>query len=95
MERHVIDHEFGGFLCNTDRDGTNLTMEKMAWFEGRGIWVYSFLYNHFNREDKHLEIARKSVEFILKVRPSGKGVFWPKRFTRQGDPLTPPAPTLR
>ena len=94
MERHVIDHEFGGFLCNTDRDGTNLTMEKMAWFEGRGIWVYSFLYNHFNREDKHLEIARKSVEFILKVRPSGKGVFWPKRFTRQGDPLTPPDPEL-
>lgn len=93
MQRHVVDREFGGFMCNTDRDGAIITPEKVAWYEGRGIWVYSFLYNHFGREEKYLEIARKSVEFILKARP-GKGVFWPKKFTREGEPLTPPDPEL-
>src|SRR5215471_8360231 len=50
MDRHVIDHDYGGFMCNTDRDGTNLSQGKTAWYEGRGIWVYSFLYNHFAKE---------------------------------------------
>jgi hypothetical protein len=63
MDKYVIDHQYGGFMCNTDRDGTNLTGNKDAWYEGRGIWVYSFLYNNFRRNEKHLEIARKSLQF--------------------------------
>ena len=43
MEKYVIDHVYGGFMCNTDRDGTNITQDKNTWYEGRGIWVYSFL----------------------------------------------------
>lgn len=65
MGKYVIDHQYGGFMCNTDRDGTNLTGDKDAWYEGRGIWVYSFLYNNFRRNEKHLEIARKSLQFWI------------------------------
>ena len=72
MEKYVIDHQYGGFMCNTDRDGTNLSGNKLAWFEGRGIWVYSFLYNNFARNEKHLEVARKSLQFILRLSPSGE-----------------------
>jgi mannose/cellobiose epimerase-like protein (N-acyl-D-glucosamine 2-epimerase family) len=86
MEKHVIDHKYGGFMCNTDRDGTNITGNKTAWYEGRGIWVYSFLYNNLAREKKYLEVARKSVAFILKSKPVQTDALWPKSFTREGEP---------
>jgi mannose/cellobiose epimerase-like protein (N-acyl-D-glucosamine 2-epimerase family) len=90
MDKHVIDHEYGGFMCNTDREGRNVTTTKTTWFEGRGIWVYSFLYNNFGKPAKYLEVARQSVEFILRNQPSGENL-WPLRYTREGKPLTPPA----
>ncbi len=83
LDRHVIDHERGGFLCDTDRAGRNLTTNKAAWYEGRGIWVYSFLYHRIEREQRYLDIARKSMEFILPHRP-GRGQLWPGAFTKEG-----------
>ncbi len=88
MEKYVIDPEYGGFMCATDYDGTNFNRNKGSWFEGRGIWVYSFLYNNLAREQKYLDVARRSVEFILKNTPSGKDELWPKELTREGKPLT-------
>ncbi|MBT4484074.1 MAG: hypothetical protein HOC71_10410, partial [Candidatus Latescibacteria bacterium] len=72
MEKYVIDHEYGGFMCTTDRDGTNINTNKRTWYEGRGIWVYSHLYNTVKQDPKYLDFARKSVEFILKQNPTGK-----------------------
>jgi len=83
MDRHVIDRQYGGFMCNTDRDGTNLSGRKETWSEGRGIWVYSFLYNHFGRHAHHLEVARRSVEFILRATPADKDQLWPVSFTQE------------
>jgi N-acylglucosamine 2-epimerase len=94
MDKYIIDHEYGGFMCNTDRDGTHLSEEKTTWFEGRGIWVYSFLYRNFGRDKKYLDVARKSLEFILKAEPAGEDTLWPGSFTREGKPLTPPATTI-
>jgi N-acylglucosamine 2-epimerase len=91
MDKYVIDRKRGGFLCNTDRDGRNLSDTKTAWYEGRGIWVYSFLYNHFGKRKEHLEVARKSVEFILAARPAGADTLWPASFTGDGKPQGPPA----
>jgi mannose/cellobiose epimerase-like protein (N-acyl-D-glucosamine 2-epimerase family) len=90
MDKYIVDHEFGGFMCSADRDGTNLSTDKVTWYIGRGIWVYSFLYTHFGRDEAHLNTARQAVDFILKTRPSTPGTAWPKRFTREGTPLTPP-----
>jgi len=87
MERHVIDHEFGGFMCNTDHSGRNVNQNKLSWFEGRGTWVYAFLYNNLAREAKYLDVARRSVELTLKSKPSGDEL-WPKELTREGKPLT-------
>jgi mannose/cellobiose epimerase-like protein (N-acyl-D-glucosamine 2-epimerase family) len=86
LEKYVIDHEYGGFMCTTDRDGTTITKDKNTWYEGRGIWVYSFLYNKIKQDPKYLEVARKSVEFILKRKPS-KEPFWPVGYTRYGKTL--------
>ena len=93
MAKYVIDHQYGGFMCNTDLDGAHVTTNKTTWYEGRGIWVYSFLYNNFGKKPEYLEVARKSVEFILKQQPSGKNL-WPQSFSREGKPLTPPATSI-
>ena len=89
MHRFVIDHEHGGFMCNTDYDGTRANETKDCWFEGRGIWVYAFLYNHLAREERFLNVARRSAAFILGARPAA-GSLWPRQLTREGRPITPP-----
>jgi len=89
MDKYVVDHEFGGFMCNTDRDGTKLSTRKSATETGRGIWVYSFLYRNLDPDPRYLEIARRSVDFLLKHRPTGDK-FWPSSFTREGRPLDSP-----
>jgi mannose/cellobiose epimerase-like protein (N-acyl-D-glucosamine 2-epimerase family) len=86
LAEHVIDHELGGFMCSTDRSGKNLNTNKTTWYEGRGIWVYSFLHNKVKADPIYLEIARKSVEFILPKRPADDQL-WPASFTREGKPL--------
>lgn len=88
MDKYVIDHEYGGFMCNTDRDGTNLSTDKNSWFIGRGIWVYSFLYNNLKQEEIYLDIARKAAEFILKAPPEGNDL-WHVDYTREGRPKQP------
>lgn len=89
MDKYVIDHKYGGFMCNTDRDGTNINQNKRAWYEGRGIWVYSFLYNKLEKNPEYLEIAGKSVEFILKNEPAGDNL-WSGSFSREGKPISDP-----
>jgi len=89
IDKYVVDHQYGGFMCDTDFDGTRTDDKKFDWFEGRGVWVYSFLYRHLASEPKYLEIARRSLDFILKSEPPGE-VLWAKQFTRDGKPLTGP-----
>lgn len=86
MESLVIDHEYGGFMCSLDIETRKLlSTEKRVWSEGRGIWVYSFLYNNFGRDSNFLEVAKKSKDFILKHRPEGHD-FWISSYSRQGIP---------
>ncbi len=90
LDKYVIDHKYGGFMCNTDRNGTNITQNKTAWYEGRGIWVYSFLYNNLKKDPKYLEVAKKSVAFIMKNEPTGDNL-WPASYSREGKPISGPA----
>lgn len=87
LDKYVIDNEHGGFMCNMDHKGVRVNENKLSWFEGRGIWVYSFLYNNLAREEKYLDVARRSVEFILKSKPQ-RSELWPKELTREGKQLT-------
>lgn len=90
MDSLVVDHEYGGFMCSVNietREQAN--SNKSSWFEGRGLWTYSFLYNNLKKDPRYLEIARKSKDFILKSRPTDKS-FWTSGFTREGKPTTGP-----
>jgi N-acylglucosamine 2-epimerase len=89
IEQHVLDTEYGGFLCNTDLHGTHVDYEKEPLFEGRGVWVYSTLYMRFGRDTRHLDIARRSVELLAKSQPAGDA-FWCSTIHRDGSPSSPP-----
>ncbi len=82
-DKFGIDHERGGFMCSLDYDGTLVDSDKLLWFQGRGIWIYSFLYNHFGKEAKYLDVARNTKAFILKnaAQPDG---WWAEEFARDG-----------
>lgn len=88
MKKFVIDHELGGFMCNADHLGNRISETKSSWFEGRGTWVYAFLYNNLAREQKYLDVAHRSVEFTLKSKPVGDDL-WPRELSRQGATITP------
>lgn len=87
MDRYAVDDEYGGVMCSMDvRTGKLTSTEKTAWFVGRGLWVYSFLYNNLVKDPRYLEIATKSKDLLLKVQPKDKGL-WPETFSREGTPL--------
>ncbi len=88
-EKYVVDKQYGGFHCTVTPSGQLLSTDKTAWYEGRGTWVFSYLYNHFGREQKYLDIAARSLRLIEKSRPTGDA-FWPKALARDGTPASPP-----
>src|SRR6185312_8055654 len=53
FEHYVIDPEYGGFLCSARPDGERVSDEKRTWYEGRGIWVFAYLFNNICREQKY------------------------------------------
>ena len=93
MQEHVIDPEFDGFLCDTDFDGTHADMKKNPLFEGRGIWVYSTLYMHFGKNERYLDVARRSVDLLRRSQPADD-VFWCTQLDRDGTPASPPGKVI-
>lgn len=90
MEKFVIDPEYGGFMCTVRPNGERVSTSKTVWYEGRGTWVYSFLYNNLAREQKYLDVARRSVELLQRSKPKNPDEFWPKGLKRDGEPNGPP-----
>ncbi len=82
-DRHGVDHEFGGVMHGLDYDGTLAHSDKLLWFQGRAIWVYSFLYNNFGKDPRHLQIAAKTREFVLRHAPQPDG-WWAELLARDG-----------
>lgn len=90
MDAYVVDHEYGGFLLQVDCEtGELLGTDKRSWFDGRGLWVYSYLYNNFNKDSRYLEIARKTKDLLLSMQPEGD-VFWVRAYSREGKALDGP-----
>ena len=90
MDKYVIDHELGGFMCYTDYTGKRENDNKSSWFEGRGTWAYAFLYNNIARDRKYLDVAGRSTDLVLKSKPSSPDALWSKELARDGRPLTGP-----
>ena len=77
------DKRYGGFFCNLNKNGVPVDDEKFIWYQGRAIWVYSFLYNNFYRNSKYLEIAKHTRDFMVKHMLIGNGQ-WAEIVHRNG-----------
>jgi N-acylglucosamine 2-epimerase len=86
IEKFVIDREYGGFHCSVRPNGELASTTKRAWFEGRGTWVFSFLYNNIVREQRYLDVAAHSIKLIQRSKPRDPDEFWPKALNRDGSP---------
>ena len=77
------DKEQGGFICNLSKDGVPVDDEKFIWYQGRAIWVYSFLYNNFGQDPEFLEIAKNTRDFMIEHMYLGDGK-WTEVVSRSG-----------
>jgi len=77
------DKEYGGFICNLSKDGIPVDDEKFIWYQGRAVWVYSFLYNNFGQNPEYLEIAKNTRDFFVKHMYQGEGK-WAEVVHRNG-----------
>ena len=92
--KYMVDYEYGGFFPYTGFDGSNKSGDtKTAWWLGRGIWMISFLYNHLDRDERYLEIARKAAEILLRNKPDGNAL-WEGTYDLKGKPLPQQSPRL-
>lgn len=85
-----IDDEFGGFIPHRNDHNTAASDDKQMYYLGRGLWIFSYLYNHFGKRDRHREAARKCWEFMRHYCRDEKTGYWLARVTRDGKPLKGP-----
>jgi len=78
-----FDRQYGGVMCELNDDGSVANNEKFIWYQGRSIWIYSFLYNRFGRDPKWLAMARQTHDFLLRHMYAGEG-RWFEKVRRDG-----------
>jgi N-acylglucosamine 2-epimerase len=89
-DRGGYDKEHGGFICELNDDGSVFRDEKLIWYQGRAIWVYSYLYSHLGQDERILEIARRTRQFMVKHMHAGGG-RWHEKVRREGTVVEGPA----
>jgi N-acylglucosamine 2-epimerase len=90
MEKYVIDAQYGGFMCTVRPNGERVSTAKRTWFEGRGSWVYAFLYNNLAREQRYLDVAERSLNLLRRSAPKEPDEFRPISLNRDGSPSSAP-----
>jgi len=83
-----VDSKYGGFMPYLKEDGTHVDTIKRMYYQGRGVWVFSYLYNHFGKEQRFLDAAEKGIKFCMKHCLMDNN-WWISEVTREGEPLSP------
>lgn len=86
LERYVVDREYGGFLCAVRPNGERVSEEKRTWYQGRGVWVFAYLFNNITREQKYLDVAAAAIELLKRSKPDDPDQLRPKLLNRDGTP---------
>jgi N-acylglucosamine 2-epimerase len=80
-EKYGVDRQYGGYLKADKKSGIISVTDKDLYSQGRILWIFSYLYNHFGGKQLHLEAARQGKEILVKncLLPSG---HWGTLYTR-------------
>lgn len=83
---HSLDQVHGGYFNMLDCQGAVYDTDKAMWLQGRGIWLYSTLYNTLEPRPEWLDAARLGYEFLVKHGFDSDGrMFF--QVTQDGQPL--------
>ncbi|QBQ42627.1 hypothetical protein E2P86_16350 [Sphingobacterium psychroaquaticum] len=83
LDRFIFDEQHGGFFWNTTYSGEILGTNKRTWYDARGAWVYSFLYQNFDRNPLYLRKAKQTLDLLLRVKSPAQQ-FWPWSYDHEG-----------
>ncbi len=83
---HSLDRQHGGYFTCLDRDGSVYDTKKYLWLQGREIWMFSRLYNAWERKQEYLDAATLGMQFMQRhaLDPQGRVYF---STTREGKPF--------
>ncbi len=86
MNSDLLDRQYGGYITSVDREGKSYNDDKSVWFQGRGLWTFSSLCNHYGARQEWLDAAKLGKDFLEKhcVDSDGRMFF---TVTRDGRPL--------
>ena len=86
-EQNSIDREYGGYYSCLARDGRTYAGDKFTWMLARQVWMFSHLYNNYQRRPDWLVTAQYGAAFLLDYAFEEKGdmVF---RMRRNGSPIS-------
>ncbi len=84
-----IDWKYGGF-ADSLMPGQEPDFEKKSmYYQGRAVWLFSYLYNHITFDNRHLEAAIKGRDFLVKYALTDDN-RWISIMSRQGKQLSEP-----
>ena len=81
------DKKYGGILNCLDRYGKVYSEDKSVWMQGRAGWMFSYLYNHIEKNPEFLAMAKSCIDFATDHcidETDGRMYF---TVTRDGKPL--------
>lgn len=87
--KNSIDEEFGGYYTCLDRKGEVYDTDKFVWLQGRGVWMFSMLYNEVEKNREWLNYAKVGADFLQKYGRATDET-WYFSLTRQGKPIIEP-----
>lgn len=84
--KNSLDHQYGGYLTCLDGKGDVYNTDKSVWFQGRGTWMFSKLYNDVAPKQEWLNAAKSGYDFLVKhCFDEDKRMFF--TVTQDGRPL--------
>jgi len=84
--KNAPDKECGGYFTCFDRRWQLYDDRKYMWLQGRLLWMFSRLYNQWERRPEFLEAAAVGAPFVLdRGRDADERIFF--SLTRDGRPL--------
>ena len=61
---NAVDEENGGILNCLDRKGNVYSTDKSVWMQGRCAYMFSYIYNHLDKDQKYLDLAKSCLKFL-------------------------------
>jgi len=91
------DYKYGGYFTCLDRKGNVYNEDKFIWLQARQVWMFSMLYNKFEKlspipatiRKEWLDHAKLGAEFLMENGMDENG-NWYFALTHEGKPLVQP-----